>query len=106
MVDQYEREEIRKIAEQYVRLIRADLRVRKAYLYGSAVSGVFTKDSDIDIAIVADDFSGDFVEYLCRLMKLRRHIDNRIEPHPFKSDEFQPDNPFVAEIISTGIEIM
>lgn len=106
MANQLNREEIKKIAEQYVKLIRSDMRVQKAYLYGSAVSGVFTKDSDIDIAIVAEDFTGDFIEDLLRLMKLRRLIDNRIEPHPFKPDDFEPDDPFVAEIINTGIEIM
>ena len=106
MANQLNREEIRKIAEQYVRLIKSDMNVHKAYLYGSAVSGVFTEDSDIDIAIVADDFTGDFIEDLLRLMKLRRHIDNRIEPHPFKPNDFKPDDPFVAEIMNTGIEIM
>jgi len=106
MVNQHDREEIRRIAEQYVRLINAAMKVKKAYLYGSAVSGRFTKNSDIDIAIVADDFSGDVIEDLLMLMKLRRQIDNRIEPHPFKPDDFELDDPFVAEIISTGIEIM
>jgi len=39
------------------------------------------------------------------LMKLRRKVDLRIEPHPFLIEEFSADNPFVKTIIETGEEI-
>ena len=29
----------------------------------------------------------------------------RIEPHPISNNDFTPNNPFVAEILKTGIEI-
>ena len=56
---------------------------RKAYLYGSSVRGNFNQDSDIDLAIVSDDFTGDVIDDGLLLMCLRRNIDSRIEPQPF-----------------------
>jgi hypothetical protein len=51
-------------------------------------------------------FSGDPVEDTLLLMRIRRKIDNRIEPRPFKTSDFNSSNPFVREIINTGIEII
>jgi uncharacterized protein len=39
-------------------------------------------------------------------MKLRRQIDNRIEPHPFPLKDFNKTNPMAKEIIETGIKIV
>jgi hypothetical protein len=38
-------------------------------------------------------------------MKLRRKIDTRIEPHPFKVEDFNESHPFAFEILKTGIEV-
>jgi hypothetical protein len=38
-------------------------------------------------------------------MRLRRKIDSRIEPHPFRESEFELSNPIVYEIIKYGQEI-
>jgi len=32
-------------------------------------------------------------------------VDSRIEPHPFKPEDFTEENPFVKEILKQGIEI-
>jgi len=40
-----------------------------------------------------------------QLMRLRRKIDLRIEPHPIGESEFNNTNPFAWEVQSTGIEI-
>jgi len=39
-------------------------------------------------------------------MLLASQIDTRIEPHPVSVDDFQSDNPFVAEIKKTGFELL
>jgi hypothetical protein len=39
------------------------------------------------------------------LMRLRRNIDSRIEPHPFRESEFDISNPIASEIIKYGQEI-
>ncbi|NLN48495.1 MAG: nucleotidyltransferase domain-containing protein [Clostridiales bacterium] len=100
------RERIEKIAKDFGRLVQEELDVKYIYLYGSYVKGTQTEDSDIDIAVVGDDFSGDPIADTLILMRIRRKIDNRIEPRPFKSCDFNSLNPFTKEIIETGVMIM
>jgi hypothetical protein len=38
-------------------------------------------------------------------MKLALRFDDRIEPRPFRPEDFTPDNPLVNEIRTSGIEI-
>ena len=76
----------------------------KAYLFGSFAKGNAGRDSDIDIAIVFDDFSDSF-DMQVELMKLRRKFDIRIEPHPFRKHDFNVSNPIASDILATGVEI-
>ena len=39
------------------------------------------------------------------LMMLTQDIDLRIEPHPIKVKDFEEGNPFVQEIIDTGLKV-
>ena len=94
------REEITSIAEKYADLVKEEMNVESVYLFGSFVNGNHDRDSDIDIAVITDDFSGDIVEDTLKLMKIRRKVDTRIEPHPLRKD-----NPFVREVIATGRRI-
>ena len=57
------------------------------------------------VAIVLDDYKGDRIDILFMLLKLRREIDLKIEPHPFKKSEFVATNPFAKEIFKTGEKI-
>lgn len=100
------REIIEEIARDYGKLVQEELDVKNIYLYGSYAKGTYTEDSDIDIAVVGDDFSGDPIKDTLMLMRIRRKIDYRIEPRPFKTCDFNSSNPFSKEIIETGIMIM
>ncbi len=91
-------------ASKYVKQLPTDLDVRKAYLFGSCAKGLDTEDSDIDIAIVIGNMT-DFFTTQMQLMKARRKIDLRIEPHPIGESDFTDMNPFAHEIQKTGIEI-
>ncbi len=91
-------------ASRYVRQLPADLIVSKAYLFGSCAQGSEKEDSDIDIAIVISNMM-DFFDTQMQLMRLRRKIDLRIEPHPIRESDFTNLNPFAYEIQKTGIEI-
>ncbi|MDD2421907.1 MAG: nucleotidyltransferase domain-containing protein [Heliobacteriaceae bacterium] len=93
-------EEITAIAEKYADLVKKEMNVEAVYLFGSFVNGNHDRDSDIDIAVITDDFSGDIIEDTLMLMKIRRKVDTRIEPHPLRTD-----NPFVREVITTGRRI-
>ncbi|MGB9720036.1 MAG: nucleotidyltransferase domain-containing protein [bacterium] len=97
---------ILKIVKSYLNILQENrIRIIRAYLFGSYAKNKFTKDSDIDLAIVSQDFKGDVIEDNLRLMRLRRSIDLRIEPHAFTPKEFSIHNPFVREILKTAKRI-
>lgn len=78
--------------------------LKKAYLFGSYAKGIERDDSDIDIAVVVGKMD-DFYSVQMQLMRLRRKIDLRIEPHPIWDKDFNIQNPFAYEIQQTGIEL-
>ena len=97
--------EILNSIEKYVNEVKKYYKVDAIILFGSHAKGTNTNDSDIDIAIVSSDII-DKIDDMTRLMKLRRSIDLRIEPHPIKTEEFNKnETPLIEEIINTGIEI-
>ena len=69
--------------KEYIHSIRHKYNIKQALLFGSFAKGNYHEDSDIDIAIVIKNVS-DIIDTQIELMKLRRKIDLRIEPHPFK----------------------
>ena len=98
-----EREAIDKV-RSYADLLRGHIDFDGVFLFGSYANGTFHKDSDIDVAIVVDHIDGDFFSVNPLLWKLRREIDERIEPIIIerKSDE----GGFLTEIIKNGIKII
>ena len=76
----------------------------RLYLFGSYAKGTFHKDSDIDVAVVFDN-CGNALERAAELMRLRREIDLRIEPHPFRQSDFTPDDPLAYEVLKYGSQI-
>lgn len=93
-----------KIANNYALVVNANYKYLKIFLFGSYARGNHNEDSDIDIAIVFKDYSN-LMDMQLELMRLRRKIDSRIEPHPFRESEFQLSNPIVKEILKYGEEI-
>ncbi len=94
------------IVRRFVEFLKQNYELHSVYLYGSYVKWNYNEDSDIDIAVVAEGFTGDIVEDTFKLMKLRRQVGNRIEPHPFSLKDFNKENPMAKEIIETGIKII
>jgi len=91
-------------AKLYIQKIPADLELKKAFLFGSYAKGNQHSDSDIDIAIIVGKMD-DFFAVQMQLMRLRRDIDLRIEPHPILEGDFNIQNPLAFEILKTGKEI-
>jgi len=97
--------EILNSIEKYIEAISEYYKIDAVILFGSYANGTNTEDSDIDIAVISSDIKDRFDD-MARLMKLRRKIDLRIEPHPIKTEEFREnETPFIDEIIKTGIEL-
>ncbi|GAJ17906.1 unnamed protein product, partial [marine sediment metagenome] len=62
--------------------------------------------SDIDLALIIDNLEDDErFDLQVKLMLIASDFDIRIEPHPISNKDFNFNNPFVAEILKTGIEI-
>ena len=83
-----------------------NINISKAVLFGSFAKGTNHEYSDIDIAVVSEDFEGSSFYDNKKLTKamLRTSID--IETHTYRPEEFTEDNPFVKEILEYGIQIV
>ena len=91
----------------YIDILKKNgIKVWRIYLYGSYAKGTFTKDSDIDLAIFLDVNDIDGFEEDALLMKLRRKVNLNIEPHTFAKSDFDQTNPFIKEIITTGVRVI
>ncbi len=92
------------IAEEYANAVKSKYDYAKIILFGSYAKGNFNKDSDIDIAVVLKDYNN-LIDTQLDLMRIRRKIDSRIEPHPFRERDFVITNPIVHEIVKYGKDI-
>ena len=96
---------IKKIKKYLEILQNHDYRIKKTFLYGSYAKGNYRKDSDIDILIISDDFTGNRFKDSLKLLKLCRDLDSRIEPMPYRPEDFNDSDPLVIEVKATGREI-
>lgn len=92
------------IVRQYRLLIKDHFNIEKVYLYGSFARDEQSEDSDIDVAVIVKELKGDFFSTSPLLWKLRRQIDERIEPVLLESGKDL--SGFLEEIENYGIEIV
>ena len=91
--------------QKYIEKISQYYKIEAIILFGSYAKGTENEVSDIDIAIISSDFS-DIIEDGAKLIGLTWKIDTRIEPHPITSEDYQKvSNPFVREVVDTGIKV-
>jgi len=95
-------EAINKVKD-YSILLKKYFPLEKVYLFGSYAKNTNRIDSDIDVAIVVSHIEGDFFSIQPLLWKLRRQIDDRIEPILIERENDKGD--FLKEIQRNGIEI-
>ncbi|MDR3188007.1 MAG: nucleotidyltransferase domain-containing protein [Prevotellaceae bacterium] len=96
-----------RIAESYAREVEAcGVRLHTAILFGSFAKGTQHEWSDIDVALVADEFTGlGFID-----KKLFPYIGIkqpylRIETKTYPTEYFHVGDPFIEEIKKEGILI-
>ncbi|MDR4504901.1 MAG: nucleotidyltransferase domain-containing protein [Candidatus Scalindua sp.] len=96
-----------KKINEYIDIIKKNhIPIWRLYLYGSYAKNTYNSESDIDLAIFLEKNDLDGFEEDSTLMKLRRIVDLRIEPHPFAKTDFDETNPYIREIIKTGERII
>lgn len=97
-----DKEQVRKLVEEYSKIVISNMIVNKIILYGSYARGDYRKDSDIDVAIVVprSSVSKDILDDMAKLFKLRRNISTDIEP-VLLVDEYDPSG-FLDSILEYG----
>ena len=100
--------ELKKIVKKYAKTLEDNNYPFFAiYLFGSHIHGKAKKDSDIDVAVISDKLKRNWDKNRILLWKLRRDVDNRIEPHGFTVQDWQNGwDPLVYEIKKTGVRIV
>ncbi len=88
------------LASQYVSAVVKEMNPDKVVLYGSYAQGVATEESDIDIAVIFENFTGDWFQTYTRLSGLRRRISSSIEP--VLLDSAADRSGFVDEVMQHG----
>jgi uncharacterized protein len=96
-------ESVVELVKKYIQeLKKNNIHIQEAYIFGSYARGNPKEESDIDIALVSTVFTGDRFEDRRKIVPLRRKIDNRIEPIPFRPEDFQKGGNLIDEIKKTG----
>jgi len=99
-------EAVMKEARRYADEVRRHLPVEKAYLFGSYAKGTADEFSDVDVVFFLRDYGGKRrFDVGVQLLRLCRNYKVCFEPLVFKTTEIERDNPFVNEVLRTGIEI-
>ncbi len=105
MVERIIDEKIMKSIQKYIEKISKYYKIDAIILFGSYAKGNENEDSDIDIAIISSDFK-DVIDDGAKLIGLTWKIDTRIEPHPITTEDFKNvSNPFIKEVLDTGIKV-
>jgi hypothetical protein len=85
--------------------LKKNLSVKEVYLYGSFAKGEIHEGSDMDLLIIGD-FSERFFDRIGRILDL---TDLPVEPIVYTVEEFEElknsQNPFIMEILKTGIRL-
>jgi predicted nucleotidyltransferase len=101
-------ETVIKYAKQYIEDVKKVIPIDKVYLYGSYAKNLQRADSDVDLCFFSTDFEDKPRWDVLTQLFLLKHKYNRkilIEPNAFPTSEIGNDNPFVNEVIQTGIEL-
>lgn len=97
---------IKKIIKEYLQsLKRHNIPVAEAILFGSYANGTNQEWSDIDIALVSDIFVGDRFDDKDKIRNITLSVSSQIEVVPFAPPDFNKSDPFVKEILRTGIKV-
>lgn len=102
----YSQSDINIIINKFISLVSEEFPLKKVYLFGSYATGNTKDYSDIDLAIVSDNFEGSRFFDKKKLNKYIMKISVDLEVHPFRTEDFTEDNPFVKEILQTGLKIV
>ena len=100
---QLDKKQVIENAKEYANLVSKQIDAEKIILFGSYAKGNWHKDSDIDVAVIVDKISDDFLSISTMLNKLTRNIDYRIEPVLLAKDDDR--SGFLSTILLYGLSL-
>ncbi len=86
--------------KRYTEAVTREFSPSAVVLFGSYVNGNPHEDSDIDVGVVFDGFTGDWRKTAAQLWRLRRGVSFDIEPHLL--DSTNDKSGFVKHVFKTG----
>jgi predicted nucleotidyltransferase len=99
-------ETVTLIVKTYADEILQTMPVEKVVLYGSYAIGLASDDSDVDVCFFLSIFADqDSHDIFVKMMGLAHKYNIFIELIAFEVSDLYDDNPFVKEVLRTGIEI-
>ena len=96
-----DKEKVRRLVEEYAKLVVSNMVVNKIILYGSYARGDYTENSDIDIMVLLDlsdmdikkyrhelsgmtyDFNMDYDLDIKPIVKNKEHFNKWVDVYPF-----------------------
>ena len=99
--------QVQRIISQYLALLKAHgFQIQDAILFGSYARGSAGQESDIDLALVSNEFEGVRFTDKNKIRKLTISTSLDLEVLPFNPRDFTPSDPLVKEILDTGIRVI
>lgn len=104
----YTKDEVLKVIKKFRESIKGMIHADRIFLFGSYATGHARDYSDIDVAVVSSDITGEnYFELKNKIFKKAMELDSHLEPVCFSNEEFDNDwLPIVPEIKHNGIEII
>ncbi len=95
-----------KIIDKYLVALRDNnIPVNQAILFGSYAKGNYDAWSDIDLVLVSEVFEGIRIKDRGKIRLITLNVSSDIEVLPYCPKDFNSGDPFVKEIIETGIKM-
>lgn len=101
----------KKVAQEYIRSLKKLLRIKRAFVFGSAATGKMSKHSDIDLIVISDDFKKmNLMQRLVFLSRFRgdRFLDWPMDIFGYTEEEFNKlakDSSMFSEAKKEGVVI-
>lgn len=98
---------IQSIISQYLASLKAHgFQIQDAILFGSYAKGNADQWSDIDLALVSDEFEGVRFTDKNKIREITISVSSDLEILPFNPKDFTPSDPLVKEILDTGVRVI
>lgn len=94
------------ISQKAKQKLLENLTIDQLIVFGSQVTGKAKPYSDIDIAVISNEFGKDYWEEEKQVSQIVKSIDNRFEVHVFNHEDFSNTlDPLVSEIQKFGVTV-